>query len=161
MAKAVPQVLPRFSDTKSPLPVANSNRLKQTGWTVQSPYTEKEHQLNLDTLNFECAVLTQTLALIEASRDDYVADSYAESFNWANVTVELKRAVRESDENFRETSFYIVAFRSQKSPALSTAILDAWTRLRTKKRCGVVDFSNKRQWPNPYSLPFSRPGHKK
>ncbi|KAF4122951.1 hypothetical protein GMORB2_6499, partial [Geosmithia morbida] len=80
---------------------------------VQSPYTEPDHLLHLDTLDHENALLAQALSLLRATRDDYATAPYTESFNWDEVKAELARLARESGTPFRETFFYIVAFRSQ------------------------------------------------
>lgn len=84
---------------------------------IQSPYTERAHQLDLDTLSYENQVLAKALTVMTNTREDYATAPYNESFNWQEVFVELQRLVRNSDQTFKETSFYIVAFRSQIKPS--------------------------------------------
>lgn len=104
-----------FTKTESNVEVSETN-----GWEriiVQSPYTEREHLLDLDTLDNENGLLAQALAVLRATREDYATASYTESFNWSEVIAEVKRLVRTSGKEFKETSFYIVAFRSQIKPS--------------------------------------------
>ncbi|KAF5022732.1 hypothetical protein F66182_5213 [Fusarium sp. NRRL 66182] len=80
---------------------------------VQSPYTEPDHLLDLDTLDNENALLARALSRFRVLRDDYATAPYTESFNWPEVIEEVKRLAVESGKGFKETSFYIVAFRSR------------------------------------------------
>lgn len=82
-------------------------------WLVQSPYDEREHQLDLDTLNNENALLARALAGFKVLREDYATAPYIDTFNWPEVVEEVKRLAKLSGKGFKETSFYIVAFRSQ------------------------------------------------
>lgn len=84
---------------------------------VQSPYTEPEHLLDLDTLDRENGLLARALSVMKHTRDDYATAPYAESFNWSEVMDELKRLVQVEGQGFQETSFYVVAFRSQIKPS--------------------------------------------
>ncbi|CAG7562885.1 unnamed protein product [Fusarium equiseti] len=88
--------------------LAASNR-----YLVQSPYTEQEHLLDLNTLDNENTILARALGKFQAIREDYATAPYTESFNWPEVLEEVKRLALESGKSFKETSFYIVAFRSR------------------------------------------------
>ena len=92
---------------------------------VQSPYTEKEHLLDLRTLDPENALLAQALTHLRSIRSDYATAPYADSFNWPEVFSELKQLVDASGKGFRETSFYVVAFRSQIKPSTEYSHLGA------------------------------------
>ncbi|WYZ35288.1 hypothetical protein EsH8_I_001564 [Colletotrichum jinshuiense] len=83
---------------------------------VHSPYTEPEHLLDLETLDDENALLAKALARMECLREDYATADYVESFNWGDVMAELKTLVDTTGKTFKETSFYIVAFRSTIPP---------------------------------------------
>lgn len=80
---------------------------------IQSPYTEHPHLIDLETLDNENALLARALTKFRVLRQDYATAPYVDSFNWAEVISELKRLAKETGRGFRETSFYIVAFRSQ------------------------------------------------
>ncbi|KAF9770584.1 hypothetical protein IL306_011838 [Fusarium sp. DS 682] len=82
-------------------------------YMVKSPYTEQDHLLDLDTLDNENELLARALSKFQVLRDDYATAPYTESFNWPEVIEEVKRLSVESGKGFKETSFYIVAFRSR------------------------------------------------
>ncbi|KAF4983275.1 hypothetical protein FZEAL_1260 [Fusarium zealandicum] len=82
-------------------------------YMVQSPYTEHEHLLDLETLDHENALLARALNRLRVLREDYATAPYVDSFNWPEVIEEVKRLAAESGADFKETSFYIVAFRSR------------------------------------------------
>lgn len=88
----------------------------QDNYLVVSPYTEKEHQLDLRTLDKENALLARALVKLRSLRPDYATAPYTETFSWTEVMEELTRLVREEGYDWKETSFYIVAFRSQIPP---------------------------------------------
>jgi hypothetical protein len=54
---------------------------------------------------------------MKSIREDYATAPYAESFNWSDILTELKHIVAQSGEKFKETTFYVVAFRSQIKPS--------------------------------------------
>ncbi|KPM46068.1 hypothetical protein AK830_g505 [Neonectria ditissima] len=92
-------------------------------YLVQSPYVEQDHLLDLETLNHENALLARGLTRLQVLREDYATAPYVESFNWPEVISEVKRLAIESGKGFKETSFYIVAFRSQIKPSTEYADL--------------------------------------
>ncbi|KZL64828.1 upf0643 protein [Colletotrichum incanum] len=84
---------------------------------VHSPYTDPEHLLDLETLDDENALLARALSQMKCLRADYATADYVESFNWGDVMGELKNLVHSTGKTFKETSFYIVAFRSTIPPS--------------------------------------------
>ncbi|KAK1969662.1 hypothetical protein LY78DRAFT_334327 [Colletotrichum sublineola] len=92
--------------------------INNTGrFLVHSPYTGPEHLLDLDTLDDENALLARALSRMECLRADYATADYVESFNWEDVMSELKSLIQSTGKKFKETSFYIVAFRSTIPPS--------------------------------------------
>lgn len=85
-------------------------------YLVVSPYTEQEHLLDLDTLDAENQILAEALVLMKPVRDDYATGSYLECFNWADVMQRARELTVARGHHFKETSWYIVAFRSQIKP---------------------------------------------
>jgi hypothetical protein len=84
---------------------------------VVSPYTEKEHLLDLDTLDDENQLLALALTQLQCMRtDDYATAPYSQTFNWAEVIDILRGLAQERNHNWKATSWYIVAFRSQIPP---------------------------------------------
>lgn len=113
----LPADVPSFTKEKEAISALRTGALNGDRFIVQSPYVDTEHLLDLETLDHENALLTLALARLQAVRDDYAIASYTESFNWPQVLDELKQLVQKSGKGFKETSFYIVAFRSQIKPS--------------------------------------------
>ncbi|KAG6010811.1 hypothetical protein E4U21_004199 [Claviceps maximensis] len=95
----------------------NYNVSNEERFIKQSPYADKGHLLDLQTLDNENALLSRALSRLRAVRQDYATAPYKESFNWSEVFDELRQLVVSSGKEFKETSFYIVAFRSQIKPS--------------------------------------------
>lgn len=114
-----------LAPVEPPNPLANvvDQRILDNGprdtsrFLIQSPYTELEHQLDLDTVDHENCLLATALTNLRNTREDYATASYTESFNWAEVLTEVQRLARASSKPFHKSSFYIVAFRSQIKPS--------------------------------------------
>ncbi|CRK31727.1 hypothetical protein BN1708_005529 [Verticillium longisporum] len=109
----------------STISVAEVEAREQARWLVHSPYTERDHQLDLHTLDHENALLARAMTKMECTRTDYATAPYTESFNWRDVHDELRRLVKESGKPFKETSFYVVVFLSQIPPTTVYADLGA------------------------------------
>ncbi|EGY16648.1 hypothetical protein VD0002_g9488 [Verticillium dahliae] len=109
----------------STISVAEVEAREQARWLVHSPYTERDHQLDLHTLDHENALLARAMTKMECTRTDYATAPYTESFNWQDVHDELRRLVKESGKPFKETSFYVVVFLSQIPPTTVYADLGA------------------------------------
>jgi hypothetical protein len=110
---------------KESTPVIELSPVDENRFIIKSPYTDREHLLDLDTLSHEGALLARALQRLKSIREDYATAPYAESFNWPEVLEEVKRLSQESGKPFKETSFYIVAFRSQIKPSTDYAHLGA------------------------------------
>lgn len=85
-------------------------------YLVVSPYTEQDHLLDLRTLDRENALLAKALVHFKSLRPDYATAPYTETFNWNEIINELTTLVRKEGHIWKETSFYIVAFRSRIPP---------------------------------------------
>ncbi|KYK56928.1 eukaryotic translation initiation factor 3 subunit 3 [Drechmeria coniospora] len=109
--------VPAFTKEKEAISALQTDRWPEERFLIQSPYSEKEHQLDLESLDVENATLAKALCRLRATRDDYATAPYNESFNWPEVIDELKQLVKASGKAYKETSFYIVAFRSQIKPS--------------------------------------------
>jgi len=85
-------------------------------YIVASPYTEPEHLLDLETLDKENQLLARALTKLECIREDYATAPYSDIFNWAEVIDEVRALARNSNHSFKETSVFVVAFRSKIPP---------------------------------------------
>lgn len=98
---------------------------EDSNYLLVSPYTEQEHLLDLRTLDTENALLAKALVHMQSLRPDYATSPYAETFNWSEIMAELAALVREEGHRWKETSFFVVAFRSQIPPTTVYAELGA------------------------------------
>ncbi|KAG5933024.1 hypothetical protein E4U53_001122 [Claviceps sorghi] len=115
---ALPAEIPSFLREKEAISDLENGLAPREGrFIVQSPYTDRDHLLDLETLDNENALLARALSRLRAVREDYATASYKESFNWPEVFHELRQIVANSGKEFKETSFYVVAFRSQIKPS--------------------------------------------
>ncbi|ROV95194.1 hypothetical protein VMCG_08603 [Cytospora schulzeri] len=85
---------------------------------VMSPYVEQEHLLDLETLDVENQILAEALADMQCLREDYATAPYLETFNWGEVMDRVKELTTIRKHDWRETTFYIVAFRSRYVPGI-------------------------------------------
>lgn len=94
-----------------------NDELDTPRYLVASPYTEQKHLLDLETLDTENQILAQALMEMRHLREDYATASYLESFNWEGVIARARSLATARGVVFRETSWYIVAFRSRIKPS--------------------------------------------
>ncbi|KUI61739.1 UPF0643 protein PB2B2.08 [Cytospora mali] len=85
---------------------------------VMSPYVEKEHLLDLETLDVENGILAEALTKLNCLREDYATAPYLETFNWGEVMDRVRELTTTRKHDWRETTFYIVAFRSRYVPGI-------------------------------------------
>lgn len=86
-------------------------------YLIVSPYHEQEHLLDLESLeHVEQQLLALSLTKLKCLRDDYATAPYIETFNWDDVIGTLRTLAQEANHSWKETSFYVVAFRSQIPP---------------------------------------------
>ncbi|KAI1430403.1 hypothetical protein F5Y12DRAFT_21884 [Xylaria sp. FL1777] len=83
---------------------------------VMSPYTEREHLLDLTSLDTENAILAQALGHLKCLRPDYATAPYIDTFNWEEVIEQVKRLAQQKEHSWTGSSFFVVAFRSQIPP---------------------------------------------
>jgi len=101
-------------DLTAPIVVEEANTDKN--FLVVSPYDEKPHLLDLRTLDIPNQLLARALVGLKCLREDYATAPYVETFNWAEVVDTVRHLAKTSEFEWKETSFYIVVFRSQIPP---------------------------------------------
>jgi len=97
----------------------------QKRYLVVSPYVEQEHLLDLESLDVENQLLALALADLKCLRPDYATAPYLKTFNWPEIVETVKALARERNHKWKETSFFVVAFRSQIPPTTVYAELGA------------------------------------
>lgn len=124
--------IPSVVDTPPPVPLSGklaiafsqqettpnekSIAIDASRYLVASPYTDAEHLLDLETLDVENGLLAEALAEMRPLRDDYATAPYVDIFNWEEMIDRVRQLATARGISFKETSWYIVAFRSQYKP---------------------------------------------
>lgn len=124
--------IPSVVDTPPPVPLSGklaiafsqqettpnekSIAIDASRYLVASPYTDAEHLLDLETLDVENGLLAEALAEMRPLRDDYATAPYVDIFNWEEMIDRIRQLATARGISFKETSWYIVAFRSQYKP---------------------------------------------
>lgn len=94
----------------------DSNAVGSQRYLVASPYTDQEHLLDLESLDIENQLLSEALQNMKAVKEEYATRPYVESFNWEEIVDRVRELATARHHAFKETSWYIVAFRSQIKP---------------------------------------------
>ncbi|KAL4976762.1 hypothetical protein BDW66DRAFT_47253 [Aspergillus desertorum] len=90
----------------------NTHREAEGDFLIASPYTTREHLLDLSTLDTPNRLLAQALTTLTPLRPNYATAPYTESFNWASVFVTLHNLAKKEGYSWPRQSFYVVVFRS-------------------------------------------------
>lgn len=97
-------------------PLAVRQKTRWDRYLVVSPYHEQDHLLDLETLDAENQLLSLSLTKLKCLREDYATAPYVETFNWGEIIDTLQTLTRETNHTWKETSFFVVAFRSRIPP---------------------------------------------
>ncbi|EPE10548.1 hypothetical protein F503_05643 [Ophiostoma piceae UAMH 11346] len=127
MASPLASLAPAFGDDyeKAALAKADSVSQAQTAlapgpdsdsarFITFSPYDD--HLLDLETLDPQTQLVARALAVFDKTRSDYATAPYTESFNFSTVIGELRRLTSTTGLDWKKSSYFVVAFRSQIPP---------------------------------------------
>lgn len=106
-AASLQNVDPKIIDT-----VDLSGRLSDN-LLVASPYTDKEHLLDLTTLARPHQLFAKALTIMNAKTGEYAIEPYYEAFNWDEILIALQKLSKREDYVFPRSEFYIIVFRSK------------------------------------------------
>ncbi|TGJ71895.1 hypothetical protein EYR41_003822 [Orbilia oligospora] len=98
---------PKIIDT-----VDLSGRLSEN-LLVASPYTDKDHLLDLNTLARPHQLLAKALTIMNAKTGEYAIELYHEAFNWDEILIALRKLSKREEYVFPRSEFYIIVFRSR------------------------------------------------
>ncbi|KAK6363695.1 hypothetical protein TWF730_001115 [Orbilia blumenaviensis] len=90
-----------------------SGRLSEDNLLVASPYTDKEHLLDLNTLARPHQLLAKALTIMNAKTGEYAIEPYHEAFNWDEILIALQKLSAREGYTFPRSEFYIIVFRSK------------------------------------------------
>ncbi|KAJ4362474.1 hypothetical protein N0V83_010567 [Neocucurbitaria cava] len=80
---------------------------------ISSPYNNPGHYLDLSSLPTPSLLFAKALTALKPTRSDYAAAEYTAALNFPAVVAELRSQSEKSGFTWRETSFYVVVFRSR------------------------------------------------
>lgn len=80
---------------------------------ISSPYNNPGHYLGLSSLPTPSLLFAKALTTLKPTRPDYATTEYAVALNFPAVVAELRSQSRSLGFTWRETSFYVVVFRSR------------------------------------------------
>ncbi|KAF7895285.1 hypothetical protein EAF00_007099 [Botryotinia globosa] len=112
----ISNALESSTELKHPVSSSKNDSLNEDRYLVVSPYDEKPHLLDLDTLDTPNQLLARALVGLKCLREDYATAPYIETFNWQEVIDSLRELAKASNYTWKEEFFYIVVFRSQVPP---------------------------------------------
>jgi len=92
-------------------------------WLVVSPYLEREHQLDLRTVDVPYRLLALALTKLEKATDDYAIAKYEDAFKWSDIIDYLKDLAGEENYKWKRQLFYVVEFRSKLKNGIDNDLL--------------------------------------
>jgi hypothetical protein len=92
-------------------------------WLVVSPYLEREHQLDLRTVDTPYRLLALALTKLENAGTDYAIVKYEDAFKWLDLMKNLKELADGEGYQWRRHQFYVVEFRSKLKQDIDNNLL--------------------------------------
>lgn len=80
---------------------------------ISSPYNNPGHYLGLSTLSTPSRLFALALTALQPTHPNYATEPYTSSLNFPNILSLLQNLCNLENVTWRETSFYVVIFRSQ------------------------------------------------
>jgi len=90
---------------------------------ISSPYNEPQHYLNLLDLDTSNRLFAKALAALQPIRADYATETYTEVLNLTDVVSLLQTLAATESFRWKETSFYVVVFRSKLKTSIDSSLL--------------------------------------
>ncbi|KAH8652800.1 hypothetical protein BGZ60DRAFT_183991 [Tricladium varicosporioides] len=121
----------------------NGNNHDDENFLIVSPYTEKPHLLDLRTVDTANQLLAKALVDLKCLRDDYATAPYLEIFNWPEVIGKVQQLAEASNFAWKDSTFYIVVFRSRIPPTTVYAdlgVLDKAAHAEATKSGGFLKY---------------------
>ena len=101
----------------------DEEHLSSYPWLVVSPYLEREHQLDLRTVDTPFRLLAIALTKLEKATNDYATTKYEDAFKWADLMKHLKDLADREGYHWRRQNFYVVEFRSKLKQEIDNELL--------------------------------------
>ena len=80
---------------------------------ISSPYNNPGHYLDLSSLTSSSRLFALALTALKPTRPDYATTDYTSALNFDAVLSTLQSLIRREAHDWKQTSFYVVVFRSK------------------------------------------------
>lgn len=105
-------------------------------YLTSSPYNTPDHYLDLTTLSKPSLILAKALTALAPTRPDYATAPYTSALNFPVVLSYLRRFSALENHVWKETSFYVVVFRSQLKEGADGDLLYLLDAESHREACG-------------------------
>ncbi|KAK5058937.1 hypothetical protein LTR84_011201 [Exophiala bonariae] len=115
-----------LEDKSSTSPSEHGNaeeHLSTYPWLIVSPYLEREHQLDLRTVDTPFRLLALALTRLEKATNDYATVKYEDAFKWSDLINHLKDLADREGYEWKRQIFYVVEFRSKLKSEIDNELL--------------------------------------
>ncbi|KEF63360.1 uncharacterized protein A1O9_01337 [Exophiala aquamarina CBS 119918] len=92
-------------------------------WLIVSPYLERQHQLDLRTVDTPYRLLALALTKLENATNGYAIAKYEDAFEWSALMNHLKDLADREDHRWTRQQFYVVEFRSKLKKDIDNDLL--------------------------------------
>lgn len=89
------------------------NSIDKPEYLIVAPYTEIEHQLDLNSVDRQSALLARALTYLESTDSKYATTPYTLALNWLETFEQLRVLCADNQHYWTRQTFYVVEFRSQ------------------------------------------------
>jgi hypothetical protein len=90
---------------------------------ISSPYNNPGHYLDLKSLDKANLIFSKALTALKPARVDYATAFYADALNFPTVLELVRNLSKIEHFEWKETSFYVVVFRSKLKEQIDTELL--------------------------------------
>jgi hypothetical protein len=90
---------------------------------ASSPYLDREHLLDLNTLDEQSRLFALALSTLQPRSPEYATLRYENSLDLDLVLAKLKDLLQDTGLQWKHQDFYVVEFRSQLKPQIDNPLL--------------------------------------
>ncbi|EXJ88545.1 hypothetical protein A1O1_05475 [Capronia coronata CBS 617.96] len=112
-------------------------------WLTVSPYLERDHQLDLESIDTPNRLLALALRQLQPATTEYAKVRYDEALDWRNIMSTLRILVATEGYRWTRHSFYVVEFRSKLKQNVDVDLLfklDKESHVEATKSGGLLKY---------------------
>ena len=96
---------------------------ESTRWLIVAPYPEREHLLDLDSLDMPNRLFAIALSELEPATGQYSTVKYEEALDWNSLMSTLEMLAARGGYRWTRHDFYVVEFRSRLKETIDADLL--------------------------------------